>query len=264
MDEYITKCYGISQDPNTKDYLMVMEYFKDGNMRQYFRSHRNKLTFTNKLHLLLGILCGLRKIHNKGYTHRNFHSGNILMFGDQICRITGLRFCKSVIERKDENEIKIYGVLPYVAPEVLKGRTYVQAADIYSFGIITHEIISESLPYHDMAHDKSLALRICQGLRPKFNNIKVPLMLEKLINQCLDADPINRPKVNELFNTLSNWYDEVVNNRDTEFVMQFKETDKFNKSLKPNTTIITTTHPQAVYASRILDFKDLPEPQNFK
>ena len=186
------------------------------------------------------------------------------MFGDQICRITGLRFCKSVIERKDENEIKIYGVLPYVAPEVLKGRTYVQAADIYSFGIITHEIISESLPYHDMAHDKSLALRICQGLRPKFNNIKVPLMLEKLINQCLDADPINRPKVNELFNTLSNWYDEVVNNRDTEFVMQFKETDKFNKSLKPNTTIITTTHPQAVYASRILDFKDLPEPQNFK
>src|SRR5687767_1999593 len=191
MDEYITKCYGISQDPDTKDYLMVIEYFKDGNMKEYFKNHRNELSLTNKLYLLLGILCGLRKIHNKGYTHRNFHSGNILMFGDQICRITGLRFCKSVIERNDGDDNKVHGVLPYVAPEVLKGRTYTQAADIYSFGMVTHEIISESLPCHDVAHDRSLASKICQGLRPKFNNIKVPSVLEKLIDQCLDADPVN-------------------------------------------------------------------------
>jgi hypothetical protein len=31
------------------------------------------------------------------------------------------------------DETKIYGILPYVAPEVLRGNPYTQAADIYSF-----------------------------------------------------------------------------------------------------------------------------------
>ncbi|CAB4411729.1 unnamed protein product [Rhizophagus irregularis] len=33
------------------------------------------------------------------------------------------------------NQSNIYGVIPYVAPEVLKGELYTQAADVYSFGI---------------------------------------------------------------------------------------------------------------------------------
>ncbi|CAB5384065.1 unnamed protein product [Rhizophagus irregularis] len=32
------------------------------------------------------------------------------------------------------DETKIYGVMPYMAPEVLRGKPYTQAADIYSFG----------------------------------------------------------------------------------------------------------------------------------
>ena len=33
---------------------------------------------------------------------------------------------------------KIYGVMPYVAPEVLRGKPYTQAADIYSFSMIMY------------------------------------------------------------------------------------------------------------------------------
>jgi len=34
---------------------------------------------------------------------------------------------------------KVFGVLPYVAPEVLQGQPYTQMADIYSFGIVAYE-----------------------------------------------------------------------------------------------------------------------------
>ncbi len=66
-----------------------------------------------------------------------------------------------------------YGVLPYMTPEILWGQNYDKASDVYSFVIIMYEVISGLPPYHDVSHDKNLAIKICEGLRPKFN-IKVP------------------------------------------------------------------------------------------
>jgi len=31
----ITQCYGVSQDPKTKNYIIVMKYFPSGNLRKY-------------------------------------------------------------------------------------------------------------------------------------------------------------------------------------------------------------------------------------
>ncbi|GET62552.1 uncharacterized protein OCT59_019010 [Rhizophagus irregularis] len=41
-----------------------------------------------------------------------------------------------------------YGVLPYMAPEVLCGYQYIKAVDIYSFRIIMNEYMSEEIPYN--------------------------------------------------------------------------------------------------------------------
>src|SRR5207253_3173814 len=69
-------------------------------------------------------------------------------------------------ETADINDIK--GVMPYLAPELLSGRgSYSQATDIYAFGIIMWEISSQQHPFHDIIHDRLLALRIVKGLRPK-------------------------------------------------------------------------------------------------
>src|SRR5437762_10702834 len=57
---------------------------------------------------------------------------------------------------------KIHGVLPYISPEVLGGKTYTQSADIYSFGILSCEILSGLPPYHNVPHDEFLALKIYQ------------------------------------------------------------------------------------------------------
>ncbi|CAJ0834174.1 17696_t:CDS:2 [Entrophospora sp. SA101] len=42
----------------------------------------------------------------------------------------------------EANQTKVYGVMPYVAPEILKSEPYTQASDVYSFGIIAYEVLS--------------------------------------------------------------------------------------------------------------------------
>jgi len=173
----IVKCYGVSQNPGTKEYVMVMEYIRGGNLRQYLQKNARKLDLKKKLIQLRSIAEGLRNIHAKGLVHKDFHSGNILssgkgsFFTDLKCHITDLGLCRPANETNQEN---VYGVLPYVAPEVLNGKLYTQAADIYSFGIVTYEVISDKPPYHEFAHDSLLAFRICEGLRPNLEELKIP------------------------------------------------------------------------------------------
>ena len=120
---------------------------------------------------------GLTKIHSKELIHRDLHIGNILRFFDKT-KITDMGLCRPADYNKLENtnNNNIYGVLPYIAPEILRGQNYTKAADVYSFGIIMYEVISGLPPYHDVSHDKSLAMKICLGFRPRFN-IKVPQLI---------------------------------------------------------------------------------------
>src|SRR5437870_4623813 len=101
---------------------------------------------------------------------------------------------------KAKNE-GVYGVLPYMAPEVLRGYQYTKAADIYSFGIIMNELISEEIPFNDVPHDYILALKICKGLRPKISK-NTPKLIASMITKCWDAKAENRPTVKELYHQL--------------------------------------------------------------
>jgi serine/threonine protein kinase len=64
------------------------------------------------------------------------------------------------------SNLKIYGVMPYMAPEILHREPHTLASDIYSLGIIMNEIITVIPPFNDKAHDHLLIKEICQGLRP--------------------------------------------------------------------------------------------------
>ncbi|CAI2175313.1 10649_t:CDS:2 [Funneliformis geosporum] len=112
--------------------------------------------------------------------------------------ITDLGIYQPANLKPTENDKKqVFGVLPYLAPEILKGKNRTQASDIYGFGIIAYEITTGLPPFYDMAHEELLATRICQGLRPK-TNYKVPQKILDIIKQCLDADPLKRPNALKL------------------------------------------------------------------
>jgi len=176
-------CYGISKD-REGNYIMVMKYMKEGSLREFLRN--NYLDFYSeyggsKLRFLKQITQGLKDIHRKKLVHRDFHSGNIVVGSE--CHITDLGLSKPVNEAQTENTI--YGLMPYMAPEVLKGEKYTQKSDIYSLGMVMHELITGLPPYIEQAHDTNLALMIIQGIRPQFpQQVKYPQILVDLIKKC--------------------------------------------------------------------------------
>src|SRR5256886_2504111 len=203
----IIKLYGITQDPETKNYIMVLGYADNGSLRNYLDTNYDKLSWETKFLNLWNIAFGLHHIHEKELIHRDLHIGNILSFSYTTTRITDMGLCKPADYNKLENtnnNNNVFGVLPYLAPEILRGQNYTKAADVYSFGIIMYEVISGLPPCHDVSHDKNLAIKICLGFRPRFS-IKVPQLIVHLIKRCLDANPLNRPSANELGDILYRW-----------------------------------------------------------
>ncbi|RIB25502.1 kinase-like domain-containing protein [Gigaspora rosea] len=235
----VLTCYGITQHPDTKDYMMVMDYAKQGDLTHFLRTHMANSDWYRKVRELWYIAQGLKAIHDADLVHKDFHSGNIL-FNTFTRRpaIGDLGLCRPVNEGLDEKPV--FGVLPYVAPEILLGKPYTKASDIYSFSMVMYEVSTLKKPYYNFAHDASLALDITKGLRPQILE-GTPKQYVELMKLCWQKDPIGRPSAAELVKKL-------------EMLLNDQE---INNGVVPTIHIDENYHPDAVYTSRALQFPDL-------
>src|SRR5581483_6746147 len=138
----LIRCYGVTQESNTQNYALVLPFMENGSLRSYLNQNFNSIIWKNKLYIMRCISRGLDYIHRENLTHKDLHLGNVLQSKDTLLGtfISDFGFCKPVDETtSNSNSKNVYGVLPYMAPEILRGKKYTKASDIYSFGIIMNE-----------------------------------------------------------------------------------------------------------------------------
>ncbi|EXX54180.1 Tpk3p [Rhizophagus irregularis DAOM 197198w] len=225
--------YGITQDPETSNYMMVMRFMDEGNLR-------SNLLIVKKYDSLMDVANALLILHKCNLVHGDFHSGNILLNKFNTHVISDFGLSRPVNKTANTNEI--YGVIPYMAPEVLRGKPYTKAADIYSFGIIMWELTSGIPAFNNRPHDFDLSLDICIGLRPKIVEGTLPAIYARLMKRCWDSDPNKRPTADELVEILSIW---------SIYSPCF---DSNNRIPFPNNEPITKNHPLSCYTSRKIDY----------
>src|SRR6266542_742029 len=157
---------------------------------------------------------------------------------------------------QDQSLTDIYGVLPLVAPEILRSKPYTTASDIYSFSMIMWEITSGIPPLDDVEHGFQLALSICNGKRPKIIE-NTPQCYIDLMKQCWNEDPLKRPDSLEISYIIKNWYEmicsESINEESENIIKEFYEADKLLKQKQINVSTFKS-HPQAYHTSRLFDF----------
>ncbi|CAG8574196.1 15490_t:CDS:1, partial [Racocetra fulgida] len=76
---HVIRYFGLSKNPATNNYIIVMEYANQGNLHKYLVNNYITLTWEKKLEILNFIISGLQQIHMKGLVHGALHSGNLLV-----------------------------------------------------------------------------------------------------------------------------------------------------------------------------------------
>src|SRR2546423_9460841 len=104
---------------------MMIIKLADSNLRSMLSNNFSSILWNNKLKLLKNLAFDIKNLHKLGYIHKNIHSENILQISDEedyYCYILDFVLFGPADEEKSDN--KIYGVLPYIATEVLSGKPY--------------------------------------------------------------------------------------------------------------------------------------------
>src|SRR6266498_1798522 len=113
-----------------------MKYYKLGSLKDYMTKNFYGIKWNEKLDILKYIAKELDHIYNQKIIHRDFHIGNILYDKESEVIISDLGISKSLIQSTNDNDNEIYGIISYMVPEILRGKEYTTASDIYSFGMI--------------------------------------------------------------------------------------------------------------------------------
>src|SRR6185369_1757278 len=187
------------------------------------------------------------RIHERNYIHHDLHSGNIFSYNIWKSRIGDLGLCQQVIDKKD-NPNKIYGVIPYLAPEVLSKKPYTKESDIYSFGMIMWEFTTGKKPFHYRSHNHCLISDILKGERPQITD-DTPKFYAELMKRCWDHNPENRPTAEEIEYCLGEYYrkKEIISSAEAKR-QEIIKSDKFLSDTKNY-----KHHPESCYTSRFLN-----------
>jgi eukaryotic-like serine/threonine-protein kinase len=166
------------------EHFVVMEFI-DGVSLHYLReSHSTNLA--EKIELLAQAAEGLAAVHAHGYIHHDIGPKNFLVDRERQVKLIdfGLAVPNTPAFRRPGNRT---GTLQYMAPELVRREPTDERLDIFSFGAMAYELLTDRLPYDSSAANS------------------MTMMLQRINQEPLDplrADPTLPPELGELIRKL--------------------------------------------------------------
>jgi hypothetical protein len=149
--------------------FLSMEYVDGEDLASLLR-RIGRLPQNKALEIARQLCVGLAAAHDKGVVHRDLKPGNIMLDGQGQLRVTDFGLAGVAGEIKDIRS----GTPGYLAPEQRSGREVTVRSDIYSLGVVLHEVFTGKRP-SDTVHP---------DLDPE---------VDRVIRRCLAEDPAKRP-----------------------------------------------------------------------
>ena len=141
----------------------------------------------------------LEHAHEQGIVHGDVKSANVMITPQGRIKVLDFGLARrlgpedlsvATTSSASLNEIgPIAGTLPYLAPEILRGRPATAGTDLWGTGVILHEIATGELPFKgNTAFELSLVIMV--DSRVSFP--RVPAELRPIVERCLEKDPARR------------------------------------------------------------------------
>ncbi|EGG14208.1 SH2 domain-containing protein [Cavenderia fasciculata] len=131
--------------------------------------------------------------------HRDLKLANLMIGKDNTVKITDFGFSqviKTGTNLVDQRGPK--GTALYMAPEVMMKQEFNEKADVYSFGLILHELATCEELFPEYSEIEPFSDAICnKRIRPPIPS-NIPRSLSVLMQRCWDHDPSVRPPFSEV------------------------------------------------------------------
>ncbi len=187
----ITIIYDVNEEDG-RPYL-VMEHLDGHDLRSILKSGA-ALTKKQKQQIAVQICKGLLYAHEKNIIHRDIKPENIRVLPDGTVKIMdfGIARIQSDTTTLTQTNASL-GTPRYMAPEQVKGEELDHRADIFSFGVLFHELFSGVTPFTG----ENLTTLIYKILHtePEPLNITPEALredLQHIVSTCLEKEPENR------------------------------------------------------------------------
>ena len=202
----IVRLYDFGETPEG-DFYIAMELVKGENLNSVVIAGKNfRPNFQQCLKILYEVALGLEHAHSRKIVHRDIKPDNILITEDGAIKITDFGLARTLtVDKGFTNTGEAVGTPYYMAPEQIQGEAVDGRADIYSFAILSYELVTGRRPFESDDWFKLAALHIQQPF-PKFatKENKIPKWFEEMVILAAAKKPKDRfQSITEILSILS-------------------------------------------------------------
>jgi ephrin-B len=184
--------------------MIVTEFMENGSLDSFLRNNDGKFTIIQLVGMLRGISSGMRYLSEMGYVHRDLAARNILVSETLVCKVADFGLSREIESDSMDGEYTTKGgkiPVRWTAPEAIAYRKFTSASDVWSYGVVTWEVISYGeRPYWNWPNqDVISAVNRGFTLPPPMD---CPEAIYELMLECWQRDRAKRPKFSAVVKSL--------------------------------------------------------------
>jgi serine/threonine-protein kinase len=168
---------------------IVMEYVEGETLAELL-ARKGRLDPDRAVDLVLQVCAGLEHAHGAGLVHRDIKPRNLLVRGDDTVKIADFGIARPLDATQLTMAGTVLGTAAYLSPEQALGEPVTAAADIYSLGAVTYELLAGRPPY-EFETLADLVVKHREGPPPSIDGVSAEL--EGVVLRCLAVEPEARP-----------------------------------------------------------------------
>lgn len=176
-------------ESETGQMFIVMAYYRGETLER--KIHPIPLQMNEALNIAVQIAQGLSAAHAANIIHRDIKPSNIIITDGDV-KIIDFGLAKLMGQSKLTLSGATLGTLAYMSPEQLRGDPVDYRSDIFSFGVVLHEMLTGRHPFGE--NDQAVAYSIVNKEPESIRDFKteLPGELEQIVNKALKKVPDER------------------------------------------------------------------------